>query len=160
MSLSSVLVDRGRVWTYTTVMTVASPGHPSVAVKVEGQTKMDWEPGAWFDCRIDSPAAVESDDGSGGHVRPDQHPALIYALEDDTGARIEIHANDKVEVDSEELGLDTYEVVGEPTINRKKADLVCGEATLKRLLDPWPKGRPVPGTATLTMSATGSGATV
>lgn len=155
MSLSSVLVDRGRVWTYTTVMSVASPGQPSVPVKVEGQTRMEWLAGPWFDCRVDSPAASEADDGSGGRVRSEQRPALIYSLEDDALGRVELHADSRVEVDSEELGLAIYEVAGEPTIDRKKSDLVCGEATLKHLLDPWPQGRPTPGVASLTMSATG-----
>lgn len=134
MGIASVLVDRGRVITFEKLMRRNADGS-LVPVRVEGETQLEWTYGQWFDCRVNSPAAAETPDSSGGRIRTAQHPSLIYALEDDDGNRVELHADDKVEVDSEVLGTATFQVTGEPNLYRKKVDLICGEAALMRVLN-------------------------
>jgi hypothetical protein len=159
MGISSVLVDRGRVWTNTVRYTVASPGHPSVPLKVEGSTVYDWAASGWFACRIDSPAAAEARDAAQGRERPDQRPTLIYDLEDEAGNPVFLDSASRVEVDSEALGLHMWDVTGTPTLYRKKEDLVAGEAQISRLTDDWPAGLPHPGFAELGVGASGAGTT-
>jgi hypothetical protein len=104
-------------------------------IKVEGETQMTWQQsGTWFACRIDEPEAAEADDAAHGRVRTDQHPTLIYDLEDDAGDPVVLTADSKVEVVSEELGTHTFEVVGQPTRYRKKQDLIAGQVGIKRML--------------------------
>jgi hypothetical protein len=157
MSLSGVLVDRGRVWSFTAILDAGDPGSPAIPgdpdavppvlpvdevpptaparVKVEGETQMEWQAGEWFACRIDSPEAAEAEDAAGGRVRTDQHRALIYDLEDESGAPVVLTADSRVEVVSEELGTATYELSGQPTLYRKKTDLIAGQAALKLVLN-------------------------
>lgn len=159
MGLSSILVDRGRVWTNTARMTVGSAGHPSEPVRVEGTTVYDWAAGEWFACRINAPAAAEARDAAQGREQADQRPTLIYDLEDEAGGVVRVGANSRVEVDSEALGLHVWEVTGEPTLYRKKEDLVAGEAQISRLVDDWPAGLPHPGTAKLSLVGSGASTT-
>lgn len=159
MGLSGVLVDRGRVWTNTARSTVASPGNPSVPVKVEGSTVYDWAASEWFACRIDAPAAAEARDAAQGRERPDQRPTLIYDLEDEAGNPVFLDSASRVEVDSEALGLHMWDVTGTPTLYRKKEDLVAGETQISRLVDDWPAGLPHPGFAGVGIASSGSGAT-
>lgn len=133
MGLSSVLVDRGRVIAYTALMQ-QMPDGSKVPVRVEGTTQMEWVYGQYFDCRVDSPAAPEGEDAAGGRVRTAQRPTLIYSLEDDDGNPVELNADDRVTVESDDLGTATFEVTGEPVLYRKKQDLICGEALLVRVL--------------------------
>lgn len=160
MSLAGVLVDRGRVVTYTGKMTVASPGHPSVPVRVEGATQMEWITGPWFDCRVDAPGGAESNDAADGRVRTDVSLTFIYSLEDDTGAVVRLTADSRVEVDSEELGLAMFEVTGEPQLYRKRRDLVAGQATIKRVLDYPVAGLPVEGRTGVGLLPSGAGTVV
>ena len=130
MGLSSVLVDTGRVLTFTAQM---SSDLVPVPVKVEGETQMTWVAGEWFACRVNSPAASEAE--GAGRERVAQKPSLLYELEDEQGGVVELHAADRVEVVSEELGTHTYEIEGEPSLLRKKTDLIVGEASLSRIVD-------------------------
>lgn len=137
-------------------MTVASPGNPSVAVKIDGTTIYDWEPGQWFACRVNSPTAPKVADSSGGRLRSDQKPTLLFELEDDDGNPVELHSEARVEVDSEALGRHIFELTAEPNLFRKKESLLLGEVTIARLVDDWPTGLPHPGT--LSMGLVGAGA--
>lgn len=153
MSLSSALVDRARVIRSA----VVTAGPQAVPVKVEGSTVYAPQTSQWFACRIDSPAAPKQRDAAGGRFRPDQRPMMIYDLEDDDGNPVNLHAEDRVEVESEELGLATWELVGEPLIDRKKVDLVAGEVTVSRILDERPTGMPFQGRQGLSVAPSGAG---
>lgn len=153
MSLSSALVDRARVIRST----VVTSGPQAVPVKVEGTTVFSHQPGQWFSCRVDSPAAPKTRDAAGGRSRPDQRPMLIYELEDDDGNPVDLHADDRVELESEELGLATWLLVGEPQIDRKKVDLVAGEVSISRILEERPANLPHQGRQTITVGPSGSG---
>lgn len=143
MGLSSILVDRARAQTYTTLMQQHSDG-TLAPVSVEGAWQMEWVPGQWFAARLSVPEAAETPDASGGHVRPAVHPTLLFELEDDDGNPVVLHADSRVEVESDELGTHTFELTGEPTIYRKKIDLLVGQAALVRVLD----GAVTPGRVT------------
>lgn len=134
MSLSSVLVDSARVITSSSQM-VVHPDGSRTPLKIEGTTQTSWVYSQTFDCRIDSPAAPEANDAPGGRVRTAQHPTMIYELEDYDGNPVVLTADDRVEVTSEEFGVQTFQVTGEPEIARKKQDEVCGIALLVRVLD-------------------------
>lgn len=156
MSLASVLVDRGRVVAFTAVLA----GNPPAPVKVEGETQMTWVYGEWFSCRIDAPEAAEQTDTAGGRVRTDQSPTLIFDIEDEAGADVRINADDRVQVDSEALGLATFEVTGQPTLFRKKEDVIAGSVVVKRVLDFGVAGLPEMGTARVAVGESGSGAVI
>lgn len=135
MGLSSVLVDRGRVLTFEALMRQLPDG-TRVPIRVEGTTQREWVYGQWFDCRIASGPSPETPDASGGRVRTADSTSLIFSLDDDDGNRVELHADTRVQVVSDELGTDVYEVTGEPALWRKKQDLVgAGEAQLVHILD-------------------------
>lgn len=156
MSLSSVLVDRARVVRYT----VAMAGTPPAPVRVEGTTQMTWVYGEWFACRIDAPEAAESADSAAGRVRTDQHRTLIFELEDEAGGAVVMNSDDRVQIESEELGLETYELVGQPTLFRKKTVLVAGQVDVKVLLQPTVAGMPSEGEEQIGVGTTGTGAVV
>lgn len=135
MALSSILVDLGRVATYQAKM-IRQPDGSLVRFRVEGETQMEWVFGSYFDCRIDAPNAPEGNDAGGARVEIAQRPSFIFDVEDYDENQVELHANDRVEVTSEDWGGPfLYEVGGEPTLYRKKYGLICGEATLVRLID-------------------------
>lgn len=150
MSLSSALVDRARVVSYTAVLA----GSPPAPVKIEGETQMAWVVGEWFAARIDSPEAAEQTDTAGGRVRVDQHPTLIFDVTDEAGNAVRIDADDRVQVDSEALGFATFELTGQPQMFRKKEDIVAGSVVVKRVLDFGLEGMPEMGIATVGITTT------
>lgn len=143
MGISSILVDRAHAMTYTTLMQQHSDG-TMVPVSVEGAWQMEWVAGQWFSARLTVPEAAETPDASGGHVRPAQHATLLFDLEDEDGNPVVLHADDRVVVESEELGTHTFELTGEPQVYRKKVSLILGEAHVVRVLD----GQTTPGRVT------------
>jgi hypothetical protein len=64
-----------------------------------------------------------------------------------------------VQVDSEALGVATFEVTGQPTLFRKKEDVIAGSVVVKRVLDFGVAGLPERGTATVGITAGQSGQT-
>lgn len=135
MALSAALVDRGRAITFERLMRHLPDGTVQ-PIRIEGEDQFEWTYGPYFDCRLDSPAAPKVTDAAGGRDRAASKPTLMFALEDDFDNPVELHDDDRVEVESDEFGTLTFRLTGEPVIYRKKIDLVCGEAALSRLLDP------------------------
>lgn len=155
MSLASVLVDRGRVIAFTALLA----GDPPAPVKVEGETQMTWVYGEWFACRIDAPEATEQTDTAGGRVRTDQAPTLIFDIEDEAGAEVRINADDRVQVDSEALGIANFEVTGQPQLFRKKEEVIGGSVVVRRVLDFGVQGLPEMGIAKVGITPGQSGQT-
>jgi hypothetical protein len=119
VGLGSVLVDRGRA-----VRRV--PAGPPV----EGTTEFAIEYGEWKRVRIraDAPGGEGS---TGATYRSDAQPTLLYL----SGERsLGLRAEDRVEVDSPELGRRVWEVVGDPKPMRKKRRVLAFRAQL-RLVD-------------------------
>lgn len=134
MGLASALVDQARVAVFTAILEQLPDGSTR-RVRVDGETQHEWAYGQYFDCRIDSPAAPEGNDPASGRVRAVQHPTMLYAVEDWDGNPVNLHADDRVTVESDDFGTTTFEVSGEPTLYRKKSGLVCGQAALTVVLD-------------------------
>ena len=124
MSLSSVLVDRGRL-------------HRKAAstVRVGGRTTFaDTEPGTWFAARLMMPNATPESIPAGFiSKRIVLVPTLIFDIEDDEGSPVEVRNSDMVEVESDDLGNAMWQVTSEPEAFRKKQGIIGFKAELKRI---------------------------
>lgn len=126
MALARALVDRARV-----LRREPSP------VKVEGTTQFVDTSSAWFRARL-IVASIDGESGGNqpGRTRVPRTPQLLYGLRDDAGERIELHADDRVEVSSNELGSGLWNVNGEPQPLRKRVAMLGGLANLARVDEP------------------------
>jgi hypothetical protein len=122
MGFEGVLVDRGRIL------------RKSGAVKVGGRTTfVDSEPGEWFACRLFLPQSPESYDPARVSKRVVIAPTLMYGTDDEEGNQIEVRLSDRIEVESDDLGVALWQVTGAPQSLRKKEGILGWQATLKRL---------------------------
>lgn len=120
MGLAAVLVDRAR------------PIRPRRDVhKVEGSTQMVPDEGAWFRCRLNVATGEEREGGTGRRTVPGT--SIICALKDENGQAVELSINDRVEVESRELGLAVWQVTADPRPIRKKRSLLGLRVQLKRV---------------------------
>lgn len=104
-------------------------------MKVQGTTQMTPVASAWFRARLFLPAGSESDGPAGngvGRKKVIDRPQLMYALRDTDGEPIEIHFDQKVEVESAELGHAIWKVNGEPEKIRKRRSVIGHLATLEK----------------------------
>jgi len=60
-------------------------------------------------------------------------PSLLYTLRDEAGGLISLSPNDRVEVESVQLGNNVWLVTGDPKPIRKKRSLLGFRAELKRV---------------------------
>jgi hypothetical protein len=124
MAITAVMVDRARL------LSKEEAGR-----KVEGTTQMADVVGPWFRARLFLPSAGEQDGPSGngtGRKKTVPRPQLMWALRDSEGGDVEIHFDQKVEVDSTELGRAIWKVNGEPEKIRKKRRVIGHLADLER----------------------------
>ena len=120
MGLQSVLVDRAR------------PLRKVVgAERVEGTTVVSAQTGEWFRARLTLPEATEQAQNGRKVTMPS--PSLLYSLRDVSGNLIELAAQDRVEVESVQLGNYVWQVTGDPKPIRKKRTLLGYRAQLKRV---------------------------
>lgn len=122
MGLGAALVDRARPLT-----------KEPIATRVEGTTQMTTVAGSWFKARLFLTAGREDSGAQGSYVRAVQGPQLMYALRDSEGEPIVLNFDDKVEVDSPQLGRAVWRVVNQPEPIRKKRSLIGGLANLERV---------------------------
>jgi hypothetical protein len=120
VALGAVLVDRARV-----------VRKQAAAARVEGTTPMVPIAHAWFRARLFLEGAPEREQE--GMRRATPGPQLLYALRDTDGDAIDLHFDDRVEVDSAELGRAMWRVNGEPQPIRKRRSLIGHLATLERV---------------------------
>jgi hypothetical protein len=126
VGLRRALVDRARV-----VRRVPT-GPP-----VEGTTPFGDAASAWFLARlIQASIDGEANGNQPGRTRVPRTPQLLYGLVDESGAPIVVHADDRVEVDSAELGSAVWQVNGEPQPLRKRKVMLGGLADLVRVEEP------------------------
>ena len=120
MGLQSVLVDRAR------------PLRKVVgSQRVEGTTVVEAQTGDWFRARLTLPEAAEQTQNGRKVTMPS--PSLLYSLKDTEGNPIELAAQDRVEVESVQLGSHVWQVTGDPKPIRKKRTLLGYRAQLKRV---------------------------
>src|SRR5947199_26742 len=122
MGLQGVLVDRARP------LRKREAGR-----RVEGRTIRGVAPGEWFKCRLTLPSAVE-DSGATAGVRPvTTQPMLLLGVKDLAGEPLVLHNDLRLEINSRQLGLATWDVVGEPEPLRKKRRVIGYQAAIRRV---------------------------
>ena len=123
MSLNSALVDRAR-----RIVDTPTP------VRVEGTTQFQPLHYPWFKCRLTLSAAPESADPQAAHVRVPRNATLLIGLKDADKNLVEINADERIEVDSKQLGgRAIYYLTGDGEPIRKKRKLIGWMATLIRV---------------------------
>jgi hypothetical protein len=101
--------------------------------KVEGRTIHADTTGAWFRARLTLPAGQKQQDESGQRRKERKQPTLLYGKRDTEGEPVELEADQKVEVESEQLGSAVWRVVGTPEPLRRRRSLLGWLATLERV---------------------------
>lgn len=123
MGFGSALVDRARIM---------RPG--ASTLKLEGRTQFaEIEPGTWFDCRLTLPTSPESLGPGSAYKRVVRAPTLLYATEDENGDEFTLDPQDYIEVESEDLGTETWQVTAAPEPLRRKTGIIGYQTTLKRI---------------------------
>ena len=122
MSLNSALVDRAR-------RLVDTP----TPVKVEGTTQFQTLTYPWFKVRLTLSPAPESDDPQAARRRVPRPATLLVGRKDADGNPTVINADDRLEVDSKQLGRAIYQVTGDGEPIRKKRKQIGWSATLVRV---------------------------
>ena len=126
--MGRALVDRARILRQT------------AGERVDGRTVTNETVGEWFRCRLDPVAAPESPDGI---ARTIDRPELLYGVRDLTGAKLDLHAGDRVEVDCKALGgLRIFSVTGDPAPLRRLRSLIGFVAQLARVAEHGPASAP------------------
>lgn len=118
MGLRSALVDRARVL-----------GTAQTNYRVQGMTIVEPTIGPWFRCRLTLPEA--SADTSQKRARTVRHPTLLYGTTDSAKQPIVLTTDERVEVDSPELGRAIWLVESDPAPLRKKRKVLGYETHLK-----------------------------
>jgi hypothetical protein len=123
VGLRRALVDRARV-----IETV------STGAKVDGRKVSRPVEGPWFPARLTLRESPEQ--SARGRTRVAKRPELLadYVAED--GTRVELEADQRVEVDSADLGRGTWQVDGSPEFMRRRRGPVGWLATLLRVDEP------------------------
>jgi hypothetical protein len=123
MGLVYALVDRARILEnrYT--------GEKVNGTKIYGEVE-----GPWFKVRITE--RFSSQTLRDGRTRVRRPPELLYALVDEDGGAVELRADMKVQVDSPDFPMETFQVDGKPEIMRRRRGLVGGLAMLKSVQEP------------------------
>lgn len=122
MGLTGVLVDRARL-----VERVPA------GRKVEGSTIYSQVSGEWFKARLTLEQATEVTGTAGGR-QVSSTPLLLLGIKDVAGDPILITNEDRVEVDSKELGRDLWDITADPEPLRKKRRLIGWQAPLRRVM--------------------------
>lgn len=102
-------------------------------MKVEGTTQYEPVTGGWFRCRLTISSLPKREQG--GRARVEKSPTLMYGLRDENGDAVLLTFNDKVEVRSEEQGIDTevFLIDGDPVPLRKRRLVIGYEVQTKRV---------------------------
>lgn len=122
MAFNGALVDKGR-----RLYREALPD------KVEGSTQMANITSAWFKCRLNLPQGVETDEATGARRRKVLRPSILIAKKNSDGELSGVKAKERIEIASAQLGTAVYEVIGDPTVLRKKRRVIGYEATIERV---------------------------
>lgn len=122
MSLNAALVDRAR-------RLVDTP----TPQRVEGTTQFQTLTYPWFRVRLTLSPAPESDDAQGARRRVPRPGSLLVGLKDADGNLNAVNADDRLEVDSKQLGRAIYQVTGDGEPIRKKRKLIGWMATVTRV---------------------------
>jgi hypothetical protein len=102
--------------------------------KVEGRTVMESVDGEWFRCRLTLPSANQTPDAASGARKVVREPMLLWGLRDLSGDPVELTVENRVEVNSRELGRAVWDVQAEPEPLRRRRRLLGYQTTLRRVI--------------------------
>lgn len=123
MGLGGALVDRARV-----VRNIAAREQ-----RVTGSTVLAPVESAWFRARLELPAGNESPAPENGRVRQVRTPTLMFEEFDEDNEAVDLTADDRVEVDSPELGRSMWQVIAPAQPIRKKRAVIGKQVTLRKI---------------------------
>ena len=124
MAVGSVLVDRARPLY-----------REQSAAKVEGTSQQPFVSGEWFKARLTIPQSTEVQEPGAGRRRVEVRPTLMFAKRDVTGEPVKLTVEDRIEVDSKQLGRAVYLLDGDPEPVRKRRTINHYEVTIRRIDD-------------------------
>lgn len=122
MGLNTALVDQARVL-----------GLASSALRVEGTTVYEETMTAWFRARLEVGKPTGAPMEASGAQQSVKNPTLMVGVRDSAGRDITITGQDRIEVDSKQLGRETFEVVGDPEPIRKKRRVIGWTVQLRKV---------------------------
>lgn len=88
--------------------------------------------GPWFRCRLDLPDVNASED-SARRRRVIRVPTLLYGYYDTNGDPVLLNEEQRIEIDSPELGSEVWQVNGRPKPLRKRRRVLGYEVQVKRV---------------------------
>lgn len=124
MALGSALVDRAR-------RIVKEPA----TSRVEGTTIFEDVPGPWFRCRLFLTGDPESDDDQRSRRRTPRRPTLLVGRRDTEGNVIELRADERLEVNSPQLGRAVWHIDGEPEPLRRRRSVIGWQVAVSRVVE-------------------------
>jgi hypothetical protein len=107
-------------------------GKATSADRVEGTTVYEQTTSAWFRARLELGAGAGSAAEATGAQESVRNPSLMCGIKDSTGELIRINGQDRLEVQSVNLGNNTFDVIGDPAPIRKKRKVIGWTVTLRR----------------------------
>lgn len=123
MALTAALVDRARL--------VRLEPLPE---RVMGKTRHAPVREEWFKCRLELPAAPETQEAPPwSKRRVVRTPTLMFGIRDVKGGPLVLSVEDRVEVVSKQLGSSEWEIISAPEPFRKKRKVIGGQVTLRRV---------------------------
>lgn len=128
MALNAALVDKAR-----TVRKEAA------SVRVGGRTQLEPTTSQWFKARLFLPSAGASPDNldqEGGRRRQIKQPMLLVSKKDFDRELVAILPEEKIDVDSRELGRATWQVVGSPEPLRRRRSILGWYLQLRKTTEP------------------------
>lgn len=124
MALAGALVDRARILSKT-----------AAAPRLEGTTQLVEVRGAWFRARLFLNGATDASDPQLGRWASVEQPQLLCGIRDVDREQVEIHGDQRIEVNSKALGHHVWRVTGEPQPLRRRVHLIGWLATVERVVE-------------------------
>ncbi len=91
--------------------------------------------GPWFRVRLTLPPQPETQEPGGGRRRVEKRPSVLIDRTDENGDPVVLSVEDKLEVDSRQLGRAIYQLDADPEPLRKRRTVIGWEAPLRRVED-------------------------
>jgi hypothetical protein len=89
----------------------------------------------WFDAMLQLPSAPSSYEPGNGRRRGVTQPTLLFDVENYSGQPVEVHAGDKIEVESDRFGLATWETTGEAEPLANLYEIIGFQVQVRRVVD-------------------------
>jgi hypothetical protein len=124
MGLNAALVDRARP------VRKASAG-----IRVGGTHRYAGVRGDWFRCRLELGPAGLDNTAPATHRKGTRGPSAMLALLDERSEPVAVSVEDRLEIDSPNLGQSLWDVIENPEPIRKKRRVIGWQVRLRRVED-------------------------